>query len=32
VPSIEDLEGIVEQLRMGFDDARETQDGGEGER
>jgi hypothetical protein len=32
VPSIEDLEDIVEQLRMGFDDARETQDGREGER
>jgi hypothetical protein len=26
------LEGIVEQLRIGFDDARETQDGGEEER
>jgi hypothetical protein len=32
VPSIEDLEGIVEQLHVGFDDARETQDGREGER
>jgi hypothetical protein len=32
VPSIEDLEGVVEQLRMGFDDARETQDGSGGER
>jgi hypothetical protein len=31
VPSIEDLEGIVEQLRTGFDDERETKDGGEGE-
>ena len=30
VPSIEDLENIVEQLRMEFDDAREAQEGGEG--